>query len=412
MASLAWQLAKRYRSTRHTSGFIRFISASSTSGIALGVAILILALSVMNGFEQALKDRLLAVIPHIELEAVEYTLADWPQKVAALSLVNGVSAGAPFIKANGMLRHSGAVKAAQVRGIDLQYEQQISDVSQYVSAGTMATLENNQIVLGQGIAEALNVAVGQNLQLMLPRFAADGSLASHRTLNLTVSAVVSLGGQLDYSQVWVELSSLANWLGLPEGEVHGLAFRIDDIFAAPQLARELGRQSEDYVYLLDWYRSQGHVHNDIQMVRAILYLVLTLVIAVACFNIVATLVMAVREKEADIAILLTMGMAPRELVKTFVLLGWLNGLIGATIGVGLGVLLATSIEQLFAGLTRLLGSSLLDPSIYFIDFIPSVLHWPDVLLTFSIALLLSLLATLYPAWRASKVEPAAILGQH
>lgn len=412
MASLAWQLAKRYRSTRHTSGFIRFISASSTSGIALGVAILILALSVMNGFEHALKDRLLAVIPHIELEAVDYTLADWPRKLQSMAGAKGVVAGAPFIKANGMLRHSGAVKAAQVRGISLQHEQQISAVAEFVTQGSMATLSDQQIVLGQGIAEALAIQVGQNLQLMLPRFAADGSLASHRTVNLTVSAIVSLGGQLDYSQVWVDISALARWLGVPEGEVHGLAFKIDDVFAAPQLARELGRLTEDYVYLRDWYGAQGHVYNDIQMVRAILYLVLTLVIAVACFNIVATLVMAVREKEADIAILLTMGMAPGQLIKTFVILGWLNGLIGSLLGVGFGVLLASTIEQLFATLTRVLGSSLLDPSIYFIDFIPSVLRWQDVLVTFGIALLLSLIATLYPAWRASQVEPAAILGQH
>ncbi|WP_213999801.1 lipoprotein-releasing ABC transporter permease subunit [Arsukibacterium sp.] len=412
MASLAWQLAKRYRSTRHTSGFIRFISASSTSGIALGVAILILALSVMNGFEQALKDRLLSVIPHIELEAVDYSLADWPRKLQTMASADGVIAGAPFIKANGMLRHSGAVKAAQVRGVSLSHEQQISAVAEYVSQGSMTTLNDLQIVLGQGIADALEIQVGQNLQLMLPRFAADGSLASHRTVNLTVSAVVSIGGQLDFSQVWVDIDALAGWLGVPEGEVHGLAFRIDDVFAAPQKARQLGQLTEDYVYMRDWFGAQGHVYNDIQMVRAILYLVLTLVIGVACFNIVATLVMAVREKEADIAILLTMGMAPGQLIKTFVLLGWLNGLIGSLLGVGFGVLLASTIEQLFAGLTRFLGSSLLDPSIYFIDFVPSLLRWQDVALTFSIALLLSLLATLYPAWRASKVEPAAILGQH
>ncbi|MDX1536145.1 lipoprotein-releasing ABC transporter permease subunit [Arsukibacterium sp.] len=412
MASLAWQLAKRYRSTRHTSGFIRFISASSTSGIALGVAILILALSVMNGFEQALKDRLLTVIPHVELEAVDYSMADWQRKVQMIAATDGVRAGAPFIKANGMLRHNGAVKAAQVRGVELQYEQQISALAEFVSQGSLAGLNEQQIVLGQGIAKALSIETGQNLQLMLPRFAADGSLASHRTVNLTVSAIVSLGGQLDYSQVWVDISALSRWLGVPEGEVHGLAFSIDDIFAAPQMARQLGRLIDEHVYLSDWYRGQGHVYNDIQMVRAILYLVLTLVIAVACFNIVATLVMAVREKEADIAILLTMGMAPGQLIKTFVLLGWLNGLIGSLLGVGFGVLLASTIEQLFATLTRILGSSLLDPSIYFIDFVPSVLRWQDVCLTFTIALLLSLLATLYPAWRASKVEPAAILGQH
>ena len=147
--------------------------------------------------------------------------------------IAGVKTGAPFIKANGMLRHSNAVKAAQVRGVSLADEKQISAVASYVSSGSMAALADNQIVLGQGIAEALNVSIGQNVQLMLPRFAADGSLASQQTVSLTVSAVVSLGGQLDYTQVWVDLTALAGWLGLPENEVHGLAFRIDDIYAAP-----------------------------------------------------------------------------------------------------------------------------------------------------------------------------------
>ncbi|WP_333606927.1 lipoprotein-releasing ABC transporter permease subunit [Arsukibacterium sp.] len=411
MASLAWQLARRYRSTRHTSGFIRFISASSTLGIGLGVAVLILALSVMNGFEQALKQRLLSVIPHIELESVQGQLADWPDKLANLSAVPGVTAGAPYIKSNGMLRAGAEVKAVQVRGIEPLFEQQISDIGQYLYAGELDSLQGNQVVLGHGIAQALGLKLGQTIQLLLPRFSDDGRLASHRTLNLQVSGIVQMGGQLDYSQIWVSMPALADWLQQPASTVHGLAFRIDDIFAAPQLARELGRAVQDYVYVLDWFRAQGHVYQDIQMVRTILYLVLGLVITVACFNIVATLMMAVREKESDIAILLTMGMAPRQLVKTFMYLGWLNGLLGSLGGTLCGVLLAWQIEPIFAAVTKLLGKSLLDPSIYFIDYIPSLLMWQDVLLTLIIALSLSFLATFYPAWRASQIEPAIVLGQ-
>jgi lipoprotein-releasing system permease protein len=411
MANLAWQLAKRYRNTRHSSGFIRFISASSTLGIALGVAILILALSVMNGFELALKQRLLSVIPHVELEAVQQNIADWQRKQHDFTQVSGVEAVAPYIKTNGMLRAGSAVKAAEVRGIALAAERLISDFAHYVSAGQLDTWQENDVVLGQGVAEALGVSVGEQVQLLLPKLTDDGRLASHSTASLTVSAIVAVGGQLDYSHIWLQMPTLAALLAFEADTVQGFAFRLDDIFQAPQLARELGRVSEDYVYLLDWFRTQGHVYQDIQMVRTILYLVLALVIAVACFNIVATLVMAVREKEGDIAILLTMGVSPATVVLTFMWLGWLNGFIGSVSGAIVGVLLASYIEPLFAGFTQLLGHSLLDPSIYFINFIPSVLQWQDVVLTLGVALVMSLLATLYPSWRASKVQPALILGQ-
>lgn len=415
MASLAWQLARRYRGTRHSSGFIRFISASSTLGIALGVAILILALSVMNGFEQALEQRLLSVIPHVELEAVQQQIDNWQPKLAALTTVAGVQAGAPYIKTNGMLRFNSKVKAVQVRGIVVEAERGISDFASYVVDGQLEQLGSNEVALGKGIADALGVTVGEQLQLLLPKLSDDGRLASHSTVSLTVSAIVAVGGQLDYSQIWLDLTALASSLASPPDAVQGFAFKINDIFAAPQQARQLGSElmtlSQDYVYQLDWFRTQGHVYQDIQMVRTILYLVLALVIAVACFNIIATLVMAVREKEGDIAILLTMGTPASTIVLAFMWLGWLNGLIGAVFGALGGTLLAWYIEPLFGAVTRLLGHSLLDPSIYFINYVPSLLRWQDVAFTFSVALLMSLLATLYPAWRASKVQPAAVLGQ-
>lgn len=411
MKGLVWQLAQRYRTTRHTSGFIRFISASSTIGIGLGVAILILALSVMNGFELALKQRLLAVIPHVELDSVEHKLEDWQNKVTRLAAMEGVTGAAPYIKANGMLRQGNTVKAVQLRGIALDYERKISDFETYLTSGNIAPLAADQLVLGSGVADALGLTIGDTVQLMLPRFSEDGRLASYSNRVLTVSGIVTIGGQMDYTQGWMDLDSLASYLDMPAGAVQGLAFRLNDIFAAPAMARALGVKLGDDVYMRDWFATQGHVYQDIQMVRAILYLVLALVIAVACFNIVATLVMAVREKESDIAILLTMGMQPGALVKTFMLLGWLNGLVGTLGGAVVGVLLAYFIELIFAFLTSLLGKSLLDPSIYFIDFIPSLLQWQDVVVTVVIALGLSLLSTLYPAFRASRVAPAQVLGQ-
>lgn len=412
MASLSWQLAQRYRHTRSSSAFIRFIAASSTWGIGLGVAILILALSVMNGFEQALEQKLLNVIPHVELQAVDKPIANWPAKLQQLSMQPGVVAAAPYIRTDGLLRAQGKVKAIAVRGIDLAYESGISQLDRFVQSGQLTEPTAQQVILGQGVAKELGVKVGDQVQLMLPELTEQGDLAGQKNVMLEVVAVVGIGGQLDYQQIWVQLDALADWLKMPPATVQGFAFKIQNIFQAGNVARELGNQATDYVYMLDWFRTQGHLYQDIQMVRSILYLVLALVISVACFNIVATLVMAVREKEADIAIMLTMGTAPGVLVKAFVWLGWLNGIKGTLWGAVVGLLLAWQIENLFGLVSGLLGRSLLDPTIYFIDTLPSQIQWPDVVLTVTVALLLSLLATIYPARRAAKVEPAQVLGQY
>ncbi|WP_296299531.1 lipoprotein-releasing ABC transporter permease subunit [Rheinheimera sp.] len=410
-ASLSWQLARRYRHTRNSSAFIRFISASSTWGIGLGVAILILALSVMNGFEAALKNKLLSVIPHVELLAVDQPIKQWQPKLQQLVKTPGVVAGAPFIQSDGMLRLGSKVKAASVRGIHPQFEHGISRLGDFIQQGDLSQLGASQIVLGQGIATELSAKVGDTVQLMLPQLSEQGELASQKNVSLEVVAIAGIGGQLDYQQVWVDLDALGEWLSLSPGQVEGFAFKIQDIFQAGNIARELGNQAEDYVYMLDWFRTQGHLYQDIQMVRSILYLVLALVIAVACFNIVATLVMAVREKESDIAILLTMGTEPGVIVRAFMWLGWLNGVKGTVMGALVGIILAWQIEHIYAVAGKLFGLQLLDPTIYFIDYLPSELHVQDVLLTVGVALLLSLMATLYPASRAAYVEPARVLGQ-
>jgi len=411
MASLAWQLASRYRNTRNNSAFIRFISASSTWGIGLGVAILILALSVMNGFEQALRDKVLNVIPHVELESVEKPIQDWPSKLSTLVSEPGVVAGAPYIRTDGLLRANGKVKATQVRGIDIEYEGGISRLDLFVKAGQVETLGSDQIILGQGIALELGVKTGDTVQLMLPKVTEQGELAGQKNVNLQVVAIVGIGGQLDYQQVWVQMPALALWLDMPTDSIQGFAFKVADIFQANTISRALGQKATDYIYMLDWFRTQGHLYEDIQMVRSILYLVLALVIAVACFNIVATLVMAVREKESDIAILLTMGTSPGVVVRAFMWMGWLNGIKGTFYGCLAGLLLAWQIETIYRFFAKLTGAVLLDPTIYFIDYLPSEIHWQDVAFTVLVAILLSGLATLYPALRAAKVQPAQVLGQ-
>ncbi len=411
MASLAWQIASRYRNTRNHSAFIRFISASSTIGIGLGVAILILALSVMNGFEQALRDKVLNVIAHVELESVDQPIRDWPRKLATLGSQPGVVASAPYIRTDGLLRAGAQVKATQVRGIDLAYESGITRLDLFLKSGTLDGLTDDDIILGQGIAKELGVAVGDTVQLMLPKVTEQGELSGQKNVNLTVTAIVGIGGQLDYQQIWVQMAALATWLEMPSDSIQGYAFKIADIFEANHLSRVLGQQATDHIYMLDWFRTQLHLYEDIQMWRSILDLVLALVIAVACFNIVATLVMAVREKESDIAILLTMGTSPGVVVRAFMWMGWLNGLKGTAYGCIIGLLLAWQIEAIYGAIAKLTGATLLDPTIYFIDYLPSEIHWQDAVLTVVVALVLSGIATLYPALRAAKVQPALVLGQ-
>lgn len=412
MASLSWQLAQRYRKSRNSNAFIRFIAASSTLGIGLGVGILILALSVMNGFEQALRTQFLAVIPHVELQSVKTPLGNWQQHLTPLVANEAVAAGAPYIKTNALLRIGSKVKAASLRGIDPSFEEGVSELSRFIQSGQMTSLGRNEIVLGQGVAKELGAQVGDEIQLMLPKLSADGKLASQQQVSVVVSGIIAMGGQLDHQQSWVQLEALASWLQYPDGTVQGLAFKLHDVFAAPQVAYLLGQQLPHYVELHHWVRTQGHLYADIQMVRSILYLVLVLVLAVACFNIVATLVMAVREKQGDIAILMTMGMPRRAVVKAFMWLGWLNGVVGTCVGGLIGVLLAWQIEALFRMITSLTGFQLLDSSIYFVDYVPSKIDPLQVLMTIGVALVLSLLATLYPALQASKVEPAIVLGRN
>lgn len=412
MASLSWQLAQRYRHTKSTSAFIRFIAASSTWGVGLGVAVLILALSVMNGFEKALRDNLLNLIPHVELLAVDDPISEWQPTLALLQQTPGIRAGAPFIRSNGLLRSGAQAKGVQVRGIDLAYEQHISKLERYVVVGNLQDFGGNSIMVGKGVADSLGVTVGDELSLLLPEQQAQGQNNGFQTVTVRISALIAMGGQLDYQQVWVSLPSMAQWMSMPVDSVEGLAFAIDDIFQAHNAARALGEQMTQRVYLLDWYRSQGHLYEDIQLVRSILYLVLALVIAVASLNIVATLVMAVREKQGDIAILLTMGTQPRVLIYAFVWLGWLNGAKGALWGGVVGIAMALTISPFYQWLHQQWGLTLLDPTIYFVDYLPSELQWLDVVITVGIALAMSLLATIYPARRAAHIDPARVLGQY
>lgn len=405
----------RFYVARQSNSFISFISFASTAGIALGVAVLIVVLSAMNGFERELEERLLGVVAHAELSGVNTPIQDWQRIGDDATKIPGISASAPFIRLQGLVQKPGGFQGLTVLGIDTELERKVSIISTFMPESAWNKLSQsseNNIVLGKGLATALSLDVGDTLSLYMPDVQAGnahssriGSAKSHR---FVVAGIFELGGELDLTTAYIPMEYAASILNMGQG-VSGVRIKVDQVFEAPALIRELGYSQEQYLYLSDWTRTQGNLYQDIQLVRVVMYLVLALVIAVACFNIVSTLVMAVRDKQSEIAILLTMGMKRASIMMIFIVQGALNGLLGCLLGGGLGVIIAGNLSLIASSIENFLGIQLLSADVYFIDFLPSKLILSDVFTVVILAFVMSLLATLYPAWKASKTQPAMAL---
>lgn len=423
----------RYVRSRHGSGFSSFISASSTLGIGLGVMVLIVILSAMNGFERELAQRLLSIVPHAEVIAVEQPMQNWQSRMLQVQQQTHVLAAAPVIKMTGMMQKGNRLKAVEIRGVDPELESQVSSIEDYITSGSWQSLhspeqalgqnetatreaEKNGVILGAGIANKLALKLGDQVQILLQQPQAQQSKQNFLApikRNLVVVGIFKFGGTVDDSLAYISLSQAADIVGYSAQQAQGLRLKLDDVFLAPQIVREVGYNFDPYlyVYLHDWTHSQGHLFNDIQLVRMVMFLVMVLVIAVASFNIVSTLIMAVNDKKGDIAILKTMGASTAMVMITFIVQGLVNGVLGCLAGGILGVYIALNLTDMMTSLESLLGSKFLSGDVYFIDFLPTALNWNEVAITLATALLMSLLATIYPAWRATKVEPAQVLGQ-
>ncbi|WP_199611731.1 lipoprotein-releasing ABC transporter permease subunit LolE [Flocculibacter collagenilyticus] len=416
--NFSFLLARKFINGKHENGFIGFISKSSTLGIALGVAVLIIALSVMNGFQRELVNRLLSFVPHVELIAVEQPIDNWESKLAIIENHPQVLAAAPLIKLTGMLQKGEKLKALEIRAIVPEFEQRVSSIKPYIISGDFSSIsskynsdENAGIVIGQLLAKELNIDVGDEVQLLLPNKSSTKKLLSPKLARFKVSAIFRLGGQLDGGLAYINLNQARALVGIPADAVSGIRLKINDVFNAPIIAREIGLNLNHYVYLMDWLRTHGHLYQDIMLVKTIMYIALTLVIAVACFNIVSTLVMTVKEKQSEIAILKTMGIKDIQITLAFMFVGMINALMGIVIGIAFGILLTLNLTNIFKWLEQLSGETFLKQDVYFIDFIPVELQIADVLIVPVIALVLALLATLYPARVATKADPATVLGQ-
>lgn len=421
--SLSLFLGLRYVRSRNGNGFSSFISASSTIGIALGVMVLIIVLSAMNGFERALAQHLLSVIPHGELIAINTPIDKWQKHVAKIQQHPQVIAAAPVIKLTGMMQHGSEIKAVAVRGVDVKLEQQVSTIADYMIAGSWQAIEKNEnsvvgVVIGSGVAKKLNLELGDSLQLLL-------SSAVNQKVNNQASAkfpvpvkhqvkvvgIFKFGGTMDEISVYLSISHAEKMVNLAKGQVQGIRIKVANVFQAPDVVREVAYSFDTYVEIHDWTRTHGHIFNDIQLVRLVMFIVLVLVIAVASFNIVSTLIMAVNEKKGDIAILKTMGAEASVIMGTFMFQGLVNGVVGCLVGAVLGIAISLNLTDIVIAIETFFNVKMLSGDVYFIDFLPTHLSQNDVIATVVTALTMSLLATLYPAWQATKVQPAQVLGQ-
>ncbi|CAM3673113.1 MULTISPECIES: lipoprotein-releasing ABC transporter permease subunit [Pseudoalteromonas] len=411
---LSAYLSKRFRASSGSkdekNGFVSFIAKASTIGILLGVAVLIVALSVINGFEQQLVHRLLSVVPQVEYVAPNRAIDNWPEKVAKLTKQPGVTGAAPFISVNGMAQYKSELKAVEVRGVDPAFETEVSAVNQFTYGKLVSQISEDEIILGQQIVKQLGVEQGQLITLLIPQVNQAGAeILAPKRVTLTLVGVIEMGGPIDSSAAFIHLSKAQSVLGYEQRQVTGLRLAVNDVFQAHQIALRVGQTIDDYVYISSWFRTQGSLYQDIQMVRTIVYIVVFLIIAVASFNIVSSLVMEVREKQANIAILKTMGAKDSTILATFILQGLSQAFIGVVLGSFIGVMLALNISELFTLVSQLLGANPLE-GVYFIEFLPSKLVWQDIVVTVIVTFILAVLATLYPAWQATRVDPAKVLG--
>ena len=408
-------VASRYSFGRQRSRFIGVVSMVSLLGMALGVASLITVLAVMNGFAGELRDRILSLVAHIEVEAVAAPLTDWPALADRLQRAPEVIAAAPYIRSKALLGSPQQLRGAVLTAIDPDAESAVAELGLQLQSGSLAALAEVPygVVSGALLARALELEVGDRVELTVPRLIVTPLGSFPRRKRFTLVGIFAVGAQLDSTHAYIGLAAgqklLAGGAAVQAGAVQGLRLRLDDLLAAPAVAGRLAAQLGDGYRLRPWSESQGSLFAAVRMEKIMMTILLLSVVAVAAFNIISTLTMAVTEKRADIAVLRTLGAGRRSVMAIFMTHGLLLALTGIGLGALIGVLLALNISQLSALLEGLLGSKLFSPEIYFISDLPARLQWADVAMVTSLALLLSVCASVLPAWRAARVAPAEVL---
>jgi len=400
----------RARRGARRNRFISFISGISMAGIALGVAALIIVLSVMNGFQKEVRDRMLSVLSHVEVFAPEGGLDDWRKTADEARANKHVIAAAPYVQGQAMMARGDVFKGALIRGVDPAAEPQVSDLAREVRSGSIDALKPGEfnILLGRNLASDLGVGPGDKIALIAPEGSVTPAGVVPRLKQFTVAGIFESGHyEYDSTLALVALDDAAKLFRT--GGPSGVRLKLDNMQLAPEVAQELSQTLSGHLYILDWTRQNKTWFAAVKTEKRMMFIILALIVAVAAFNLVSTLVMTVTDKQADIAILRTLGASPGSIMKIFVVQGALIGLSGAALGVGLGALVAYNIETVVPMIEHLLGVQFLPKDVYFISSLPSDPQSSDILTIGCVSVVLSLVATLYPSWSASRVEPAEAL---
>ncbi len=402
MLSYIFEISKRFRESKRQDHYISFVSSSSTTGIALGTGVLILLLSIMNGFEYELRNSLLKIVPHAELFSidnkglvVEQTFVEQVEndpRVEAVFTLN---------KATGLIQFGRDMKSVSLVGADSTYLN-----AKFVDTSYISILKpgDRNILLGAKIIERLNIEIGDEIQVLLPSTTQDLSFQAPQSAWFKVAGVLTIGGEIDNQIGLVDKQTLGELLQLQSRITH-IEIQLKDAFESYSLIREYGYSFNQAAYMSDWTRTHGHLYQDIQLVKTLVYIVLTLVIGVASFNIVSSLVMSVKERRKEIAILKTIGSQNLDIALIFVYKGLYHGVKGALIGTVIGVLLALYLSQIIEIIEYISGIQILSGDIYFTSTIPSKLSWVDVVFTDVLVLVIAILSTIYPAKQAIKLSP-------
>ncbi|MBA2352244.1 MAG: lipoprotein-releasing ABC transporter permease subunit [Burkholderiales bacterium] len=401
----------RYTRAKRHNHFISFITLISIAGIMLGMTTLIVVLSVMNGFHEEIRTRTLGVVSHIQLSGADNVLDNWKQLAAEVAGHPQVVASAPFIGAQGLLSFEGVVRGAGLRGVLPDFEAGVTEIADRMTSGSLQQLKAGEfnIVLGAELARALRANLGDKVVLIAPQGQVTPAGILPRLKQFTVAGIFEIGHfEYDANLALIHLDD-AQKLYRMVNEVSGLRLKLRDLFQAPQVARELQRTISVDAYAGDWTRQNANLFRAIQIEKRMMFIVLILISTVAAFNIASTLVMAVTDKESDIAILRTLGASPASIMKIFMVQGALIGVFGTLLGVIGGVLLALNVDTVVGFIERLFHVQFLSKEVYYISELPSDLQWADVGVIAAVTLTLSLLATIYPSYRASRVNPAEAL---
>jgi lipoprotein-releasing system permease protein len=412
VSAYEWLIGTRYLRSTHRRGFVSFVAVMSVCGLMLGVATLIVVLSVMNGFERELRNRILSVTSHATLMGLDGTLADWQSLQRRVQQQPGVQAVVPYIESQAMLANGQRLAGAAVRGVLPEEEGRATGLAQHMVAGALSDLKDGgyAIILGAALAHELNARVGDSVVLIAPQGTATPTGVVPRMRRFKVTGLFRSGMyEFDRGLALTHLADAARLLRMGAG-VTGLRLALDDPLRAPATVRRLALAlGGPGYYVSDWTQDHANFFRNIEITKSMMFVILLMLVAVAAFNIVATLVMIVKEKQTDIAILRTLGAGPANVLLTFAVQGVLIGLAGTLLGAALGSGLAHNLQALVAGLEHLLGTQFLDARVYYMSELPAYVEGADVLKVCAVAFILCTLATLYPAWRASRTTPAEAL---